>query len=99
MNENLKVKNTFDKLAKEGKMSEAMALLQRRGNEYMQADLANSFKANMNKLTQAERAINASNMSAEAKREQLDKIRKMKTAVAQTVRDVSDKTILLASPF
>jgi hypothetical protein len=99
MNENLKVKNTFDKLAKEGRMSEAMALLQRRGNEYMQADLANSFKANMNKLTQAERAINASNMSAEAKREQLDKIRKMKTAVAQTVREVSDKTILLSSPF
>jgi hypothetical protein len=99
MNENLKVKNTFDKLAKEGRMSEAMALLQRRGNEYMQADLANSFKANMNKLTQAERAVNASNMSAEAKREQLDKIRKMKTAVAQTVREVSDKTIRLSSPF
>ena len=99
MNENLKVKNTFDKLAKEGRMSEAMALLQRRGNEFMQADLANSFKANMNKLTQAERAIAASNMSPEAKREQLDKIRKLKTAVAQTVREVSDKTIRLATPF
>jgi hypothetical protein len=99
MNENLKVKNTFNKLAQEGRMSEAMALLQRRGNEFMQANLANSFKANMNKLTQAERAIAASNMSPEAKGEQLDKIRKIKTAVAQTVRDVSDKTIRLATPF
>jgi len=99
MNENLKVKNTFNKLAQEGRMSEAMALLQRRGNEFMQADLANSFKTNMNKLTQAERAIAASNMSPEAKREQLDKIRKIKIAVAQTVREVSDKTIRLATPF
>lgn len=99
MNENLKVKNTFDKLVAEGRTAEAKDLLQRRGNEYIQADLANKFKANMNKLTQAERAINASNMTAEAKREQLDKIRKIKTAVAQTVREVSDKTILLSSPF
>jgi hypothetical protein len=38
----------------------------------------------MNMFTQAERAIAASNMSPEAKREQLDKIRKIKTAVAQT---------------
>jgi hypothetical protein len=85
MNENLKVKNTFDKLVAEGRTAEAKDLLQRRGNEYMQADLANKFKNDMNKLTQAERAIAASNMSPEAKREQLDKIRKLKTAVAQTV--------------
>ena len=77
----------------------AKALLQRRGNEYMQAELANNFKNDMNQLTQAERAIAASKMPPEEKRAQLDKIRKIKTAVAQTVRDVSDKTILLASPF
>ena len=99
MNENLKVKSTFDKLVGEGRMSDAKELLQRRGNEYMQAELANSFKNDMNQLTQAERAISASKMSPEEKRAQLDKIRKIKTAVAQTVRDVSDKTILLASPF
>ena len=99
MNENLKIKSTFDKLVGEGRMSDAKALLQRRGNEYMQAELANSFKNDMNQLTQAERAISASKMSPEEKRAQLDKIRKIKTAVAQTVRDVSDKTILLASPF
>jgi hypothetical protein len=75
------------------------AYTEAQGDDYQAADLANKFKANMNKLTQAERAINASSMTAEAKREQLDKIRKIKTAVAQTVREVSDKTILLSSPF
>ena len=99
MNENIKVKQSFDKMVAEGRMSEAKDLLQRRGNEYMQADLANKFKANMNKLTQAERAIAASSMTPEAKREQLDKIRKIKIAVAQTVREVSDKTIHLSIPF
>jgi hypothetical protein len=99
MNESLKVKSTFDKLVGEGRMSDAKELLQRRGNEYLQAELANSFKNDMNQLTQAERAISASKMSPEEKRAQLDKIRKIKTAVAQTVRDASDKTILLSSPF
>lgn len=99
MNENIKVKQTFDKMVEEGRMSEAKALLQRRGNEFMQAEMAQSFKSDMNKLTQAERAIAASNMSPEVKREQLDKIRKIKIAVAQTVREVSDKTIRLSSPF
>jgi hypothetical protein len=99
MNENLKVKHTFDQMVKEGNMSGAMDLLQRRGNEYMQADMANKFKANMNKLTQAERAIAASNMSPEEKRAQLDSIRKIKIAVAETVRQVSDKTIHLSTPF
>jgi hypothetical protein len=99
MNENLKVKHTFDQMVKEGNMSGAMDLLQRRGNEYMQADMANKFKANMNKLTQAERAIGASNMSPAEKRAQLDSIRKIKIAVAETVRQVSDKTIHLSTPF
>jgi hypothetical protein len=99
MNENIKVKQTFDKMVEEGRMSEAKALLQRRGNEFMQAEMAQSFKSDMNKLTQAERAIAASNMSPEAKRAQLDKIRKIKIAVAQTVREVSDKTIRLSTPF
>jgi hypothetical protein len=99
MNENIKVKQSFDKMVEEGRMSEAKELLQRRGNEFMQAELAHSFKNDMTKLTQAERAISASKMSPEEKRAQLDKIRKIKIAVAQTVREVSDKTIRLSTPF
>ena len=80
-------------------MNEAQSLLQRRGNEYMEAELAGQFKADMNKLTQAERAINASAMSPEEKRAQLTEIRKLKILVANTTREIADKTIRLSSPF
>jgi len=95
MNEVVQVKATVDKLLEEGKVQEAQALMTKRGTEYMQAELANTFKANMNMLTQAERAIAASKMTPEAKREQLDQIRKMKIGLANTTREISDKTIRL----
>ena len=95
MNEDIKVKRTYDKLVEEGRMSDAQALLQRRGNEYLEAELANSFKSNMNMLTQAERAIAASNMTANEKNAQLKEIRKLKTGLAVATREISDKTIRL----
>jgi hypothetical protein len=95
MNASLQVKNTVTKLMEEGKVQEAQALMTKRGSEYMQSELANTFKTNMNMLTQAERAIAASDMKPEAKREQLDNIRKMKIALANTTREISDKTIRL----
>jgi hypothetical protein len=95
MNDVLQVKNTVNKLVEEGKVQEAEALITKRGTEYMQAELANTFKANMNMLTQAERAIAASKMTPEAKREQLDNIRRIKIGLANTTREISDKTIRL----
>jgi hypothetical protein len=95
MNDVLQVKNTVDNMLKEGKVQEAEALITKRGTDYMQSELANTFKTNMNMLTQAERAIAASDMTPEAKREQLDKIRKIKIALANTTREISDKTIRL----
>jgi hypothetical protein len=95
MNEVSQVKNTVNELLKDGKVQEAEALITKRGSEYMQSELANTFKTNMNMLTQAERAIAASKMTPEAKREQLDNIRKMKIALANTTREISDKTIRL----
>jgi len=95
MNDVLQVKNTVNELVKEGKVQEAEALITKRGTDYMQAELANTFKANMNMLTQAERAIAASKMTPEAKREQLDNIRKIKIGLANTTREISDKTIRL----
>jgi hypothetical protein len=95
MNEIDRVKSTVDTLLKEGKVQEANALITKRGTEYMQSELANTFKANMNMLTQAERAIAASDMTGEAKRKQLDDIRKMKIGLANTTREISDKTIRL----
>jgi hypothetical protein len=91
-NEDIKVRNTYQKLVKEGQMSQAADLLQRRSNEIMEAEIGDSFKTNMNKLTQAERAIAASNMSPEEKRKQLDEIRRIKTGLARTYREVADKT-------
>jgi len=95
MNESLQVKNTVTKLLEEGKVQEAQALMTKRGSDYMQSELANTFKTNMNMLTQAERAVAASDMKPDAKRKQLDEIRKIKIAIANTTREISDKTIRL----
>jgi hypothetical protein len=95
MNEAEQVRTTVRSLMKDGKITEANALLERRGNEYMQAEISDVFKSNMSKLTQAERAINASDMSPQEKREQLDEIRRMKIGLANAVREISDKTIHL----
>ena len=95
MNEAEQVRTTVRSLMKDGKITEANALLERRGNEYMQAEISDVFKSNMNTLTKAERAINASDMSAQEKREQLDEIRRMKIGLANAVREISDKTIHL----
>jgi hypothetical protein len=95
MNEAEQVRTSVRDLMKDGKITEANALLERRGNEYMQAEISDVFKSNMNKLTQAERAINASDMSAQEKRTQLDEIRRMKIGLANAIREISDKTIHL----
>ena len=95
MNEDIKVQRTYEKLVEEGRMSDAQALLQRRGNELLEAELAHSFKSDMNLLTQAERAINASNMTGDEKNAQLKEIRKLKTGLAVATREISDKTIRL----
>ena len=96
MNEAQKVERTYNKMVEDGRLNEANAFLQRRGDEFMQAELAKEFKSNMNELTKAERAIQASDMSGEEKRKQLDEIRRLKIAIAKTIRDAADKTIHLS---
>lgn len=97
MNDVKKLENTINKMVEEGRTAEAMALMTKRGNEYMQAELGDSFRSNMQELTRAERAIQASAMTPQQKREQLDEIRKLKTALAKTTLEVADKTIRLSS--
>jgi hypothetical protein len=96
MNDAQKVERTYEKLVEDGRMAEAKALLQRRGNDFLQAELAKEFKANMNQLVAAERAIQASDLPPEEKRKQIDQIRKLKIAVAKEIRDVADKTVQLS---
>ena len=98
-NEDIKVRNSYKKMVEEGRSAEAKELLQRRGNEIMEAEIADVFKQNMNKLTQAERAIAASSLTPEQKRKQLDELRKLKTAISQTMRETADKTVKLSSPL
>ncbi len=91
-NEDIKVRNTYKDMLSKGQLSEANELLQRRGNEIMEAEIGDVFKTNMTKLTQAERAIAASNLSPEEKRAKLDEIRRIKTGLAQTLREAADRT-------
>lgn len=96
MNNAQKVGRTYEKMVTEGRAAEANSLLQRRGNEVLQAELGDEFKSNMNQIVAAERAIQASNMSGEEKRKQLDELRKLKIAIAKEIRDVADKTVKLS---
>jgi hypothetical protein len=89
-----KVQKTYEKLVMDGRQAEANALLQERGNDFMKAAMSDDFTNEMGELTQAERAIKASAMTPEQKREQLDAIRKIKITMAKTYREVADKTKL-----
>ena len=89
------MRSTVRTLMRDGKTAEAQDLLNRRGNEMMQAELSDVFKKNMEQLTKAERAIAASNLTPQEKRKQLDEIRKLKIGLANTTREISDKTIHL----
>ncbi len=93
MNDVEKVAKSYEKMLSEGRNAEANALLQRRGEEFMQSELAKEFKSNMDQLVAAERAIQASRLPPEEKRKQLDEIRKLRIAVAKEIRDVSDKAV------
>jgi hypothetical protein len=98
-NEDIKVRNSVKRMITEGRTAEAKDLLQRRGNEYLEAEMADKFKANMDKLTAASRAVQASTMSAEEKRKQLDAIKKIQIGLSTFYREASDKTRLLPNRF
>jgi len=93
MNEFNKVKNSVESLMARGYKAEAMELLNKRGNEYAAAEIADYYTTTMRELTQYENAIRASNASPEQKRQQLDELRKLKTRFAATVEQATDKTI------
>jgi hypothetical protein len=88
-----KVQNTVDDMLLKGQRSEAMALLQKRGNEYMASEMADYYTSTVRELTQYETAIRASNLSGAEKRQQLDNIRQAKIKFASGMREVADRTI------
>jgi len=92
MEDILQVKRSYDDLIKDGRTSQALELLQSRTMEIASASTAGNAKAQLAKITQAMNAVKASNMPPEEKREQLDKLQKIRIMIAQSVREVLDKT-------
>ena len=89
-----KVENTVDELISKGRRSDAMELLEKRGNEYAAAELSDFYTSNIRELTSYENAIRASSMTPQEKRDALDKVRQMKIYLANTVRGAADRTKL-----
>lgn len=86
MNEAKQVKSTFDGLMEKGRTDEAREFLQENLDKFANSALATSFTGTMQKLSQAERAIRASDASPETKRAQLDQIKQTKIKIAEAVR-------------
>ena len=86
------VKASVTDLLGKGEKAKAMALLQEKGNEYALASTAGWYQSAMQKLTQYETAVRASNKTPEEKRELLDKVRQQKIKLAGSVREAVDRT-------
>jgi hypothetical protein len=81
------VKTTYDNLIKTGERAEAERFLQERIGELSMADTAGNVRQMLNRLVQTERAVKASDMTAQEKRQQLDELRQVKLQVAGAVRE------------
>ena len=93
MNEFSKVKATVDDLLERGEKAKAMEIINTKADQYAAGEIAYDFTSTMGELTQYERAIRASNLTPEQKRQQLDEVRKIKIRYAETMRAAVDKTI------
>jgi triphosphoribosyl-dephospho-CoA synthetase len=93
MQEFSKVKATVDDLIERGEKSKAMDLINSKANQYEAGEIAHDFTTTMTELSQYERAIRASDLDGEKKRERLDEIRRMKIRYAETMRGAVDKII------
>jgi len=92
MNEFKKVERSVENLVNRGYKAEALELLNKRGNEYAMAEVADYYTSTMRELTQYENAIKASDATPEEKRRQLDELRKIKTRFSTTVEQATDRT-------
>jgi hypothetical protein len=87
-----KVEATYKEMVGQGRQAEANELLQKHSNEMMQSQMADWFTSQMTSITQAERAIKASDMTPTEKRKELDEMRQIKIQLAKSVRESVDKT-------
>ena len=92
---------TYKELIKNGRQDEAKTYLQENISDIGLASFAGTFRQRMGELTKAERAIKAageSQMSPDKKREELDKIRKIKIDYAAQFKKVREQTERRTSP-
>jgi hypothetical protein len=93
MQEFSKVKATVDDLLERGEKAKALELINSKANQYEAGEIAHDFTTTMTELSQYERAIRASDLGGEQKRERLDDIRRIKIRYAETMRGAVDKII------
>jgi hypothetical protein len=93
MQEFSKVKATVDDLLERGEKSKALELINSKANQYEAGEIAHDFTTTMTELSQYERAIRASDLGGEQKRERLDDIRRIKIRYAETMRGAVDRII------
>ena len=88
----MEVKRTYDDMIKKGETAEARAFLQENVNEIASASIAGNAKTQLFKITQAMNAVKASSMTPDEKRAALDKLQRLRIKIADTMRNVLDKT-------
>ena len=94
MTELKKVKTTIDDMMESGRTAEAKALLEKRVNEYVAADMADDFTRDMRDITQLERAVRAAtSMTPQEKRGKLDELRKLKIVLAESTRRAAGQIV------
>lgn len=80
------IDKTFKDMVKDGRMSEAREFLQKNANEIGAAAVAGNIQEQLNTITKAMNAIKASNLSPDKKREELDKLQKLRIKLAESTR-------------
>jgi hypothetical protein len=98
MNKARQVQETYEALVKKGRPEAAQAYLDRNLDSFALASLAGSFKQQMGEITQYEQSVRASSLTADQKREALDRARQAKINLAKAVRAASDRTERQAAP-
>jgi len=80
------IDKTFKDMVKDGRMSEAREFLQKNSKEIGAAAVAGNIQEQLNNITKAMNAIKASSLTPDKKREELDKLQKLRIKLAESTR-------------
>jgi hypothetical protein len=80
------VQKSYNDMVQQGRTAEARAFLQERSQDLAKAAIAGNVQQQLGSITKAINAIKASNMAPDEKREQLDKMQKLRIEIAKNMR-------------